>query len=53
MQGLRTEVVWWKVRTYRAWWVPGGDKRIAPALAWRWSAPAQVAFVYFAWEGTT
>ena len=33
--------------------VPGGDKRIAPALAWRWSAPAQAAFVYFAWEGTT
>lgn len=58
MQGLRREpeVFWWEVRTYRTWWVPavpGGDKRIAPALAWRWSAPAQAAFVYFAWEGTT
>lgn len=56
MLGLKREVVWWEVRTYRTWWVlavPGGEKRIAPALAWRWSAPAQAAFVNFAWEGTT
>ncbi|RSL87061.1 hypothetical protein CDV31_016316 [Fusarium ambrosium] len=57
--GLKREVGGRYVPTYlpnlpcRAWWVPGGDKRIAPALAWRWSAPVQAAFVYFAWEGTT
>lgn len=22
MQGLKREVVWWEVRTYRTWWVP-------------------------------